>query len=97
MIEQNEGPTLETIPQQIIVEKKIYTCSGCKHHEHSILKTGRIPIYINNCLLNQTKGNLDNYFDNYYNIITPNWCPFLNDIKEREKESNSNKIYNQLS
>jgi hypothetical protein len=78
-----EGYTTKIIPEQ-----KVKVCSGCDHYFHLLIKSGRHPLYKNNCnhpyapsldtldqeLLDLGIGFSYNY-GNLVNDFTPNWCP----------------------
>lgn len=74
-----EGFTLKTIP-----ERKYKSCSGCVYHRRLMFRSGRDPIYMNNCNnpdIPDEHRNILGLGTRYGNIgdndITPNWCPFL--------------------
>jgi hypothetical protein len=79
----NEGPTQTTIPQQSFT-----TCSGCKYFSRSLWRSGRDPVYHNNCEHPELRDTLrkfgNNLHENHLGIVeTPGWCPILN---KKEKE-----------
>ena len=90
--ESREGPELKVIPEHVIPEERYYTCWGCKYREHNMVRSGKNPIYKNECThpdaletYDWERGNLD-VSDGSYMIPnstnrTPPWCPFLKDVK----------------
>lgn len=75
---QNEGFTIITIPEQ-----RFKSCSGCKFLERKMIRSGRDPVYANNCehpqnynrIYRFSGGNLTETEKGY--VLTPDWCPFL--------------------
>lgn len=72
-MENNEGPTTETIPSYTYK-----SCRHCKFYDYRLVVSGRNPIYRSNCnhhdspiMGGATFGNLAN------GDRTPNWCPFV--------------------
>jgi hypothetical protein len=59
---------------RIIPEQRHKVCSGCEHYSHVLIKSGKRPLYKNNCDhpkapdLGFLNGNLTEDY-------TPNWCP----------------------
>ena len=70
-------------PQTVDVPAHSYqTCSGCKFFDHHMVKSGKHPIYTNQCTHDDVqaehpgglfRGNLPGF----HNHPTPDWCPFL--------------------
>jgi hypothetical protein len=59
---------------RIIPEQKIKSCSGCFHYSHVLLRSGRHPLYKNDC--RHPKATI--IFSSYGSIVddnTPGWCP----------------------
>ncbi len=77
---EREGPEDYVIPHQ-----EIKICQGCKYYDHHLVKSGRNPIYRNDCTHPDVErfsvfyscGNLDNERGSSGMIETPDWCPFL--------------------
>lgn len=79
MYPNNEGPQSVKIPEQNVV-----TCSGCKYHDHKLVRSGRDPVYRDDCVHPENgqdkafklsfTGNLKKNMTGF--IITPDWCPF---------------------
>lgn len=72
----NEGPTVVTIPMQ-----QCESCSGCKYLSHKLVKSGKDPVYANNCTHPEGRepkyrfgGTLET--NEFGVVVTPNWCPF---------------------
>ncbi|MDB5144208.1 MAG: hypothetical protein JWQ66_2921 [Mucilaginibacter sp.] len=58
------------------------TCSGCKYHKHTLVKSGHDPIYRDDCVHESAPdkrmklsftGNLRSYD---HNVEPGDWCPF---------------------
>lgn len=91
MINDNkrEGPEDYVIPRQ-----EIKICQGCKYYSHRMVKSGRNPIYREDCThpdvvrasLFSDNGNLCGYEGRFNMIETPDWCPYLKDSKIRGDE-----------
>jgi len=76
----NEGPSEIVIP-----ERNFKSCFGCKFYSTKLLKSGRNPVYMYNCLHerapNQNKINTillgENLKKNEEGYTIPGgWCPF---------------------
>lgn len=59
------------------------TCSGCKYHKHTLVKSGHNPIYRDDCTHESAPvekfafsftGNLES--DSNHNVDPGDWCPF---------------------
>lgn len=86
---RNDGPQKVNIPQQSFT-----SCSGCKFLDHRLVKSGRDPIYRNDCVHpenGQSKAFKLSFTGNLHEnsigiIVTPDWCPFLksktNEVKD---------------
>lgn len=76
-MKEQEGPTLGLRPA-----KYFTSCSGCKYHKHTLVKSGHDPIYKDDCIHDTAPkesfklsftGNLKNYD---HNVELGDWCPF---------------------
>lgn len=70
-----EGPRIGMRPAQFYK-----SCSGCKYHKHNLVKSGKDPIYRDDCTHETAPqppspftGNLQS--DNN-NVEPGDWCPF---------------------
>ena len=76
-MKEQEGPYLGLTPARFYK-----SCSGCKYHKHTLVKSGYDPIYRDDCIHETAPkepmklsftGNLRN--DNH--MVEPgDWCPF---------------------
>jgi len=84
---EHEGPQMY-YPEPI---ESFLTCMGCKHHKNTMMKSGRDPVYADNCCHPDEdslgggfmQGNLQRNYNNH--LETPEWCPCLLENK-KEKE-----------